>query len=509
MKINNTSTSTTSPVETTKPGAPPTSTDGADKTKSSDTSSTSKSDDSGKSAAPSNPTAEKNAKLAEKNVAAQAQKSKLESAAGSLLGGLADAIGGSAEKVTSALGEVAKKAGDAIERHQTIQDLGDKAEKAGLSAKDAGKLRDNLGKYEGSDFARESKLVQDALGSKNPDRALRTYNDLQPIRDANGKRVTPEVTRDLVMGVGRSRTNASAGREGILGQDQAVRAAKTLASMPKSEYDAIKKSMDDAGKGGSKHADAQTERGLILKAVAARKERYDNPGILDRLRMAVGKPHSATTEVTEYADDIQGMKRSKLIRNSSVLDLDGDKKAEALQQRFNDSCAPTTGQMAQAEADPVYALKLHEEAIHSTRRNTDIGDQQKTRLTDHGGVPTKRGTPGLGVWTEDTVNDHVSPVTGHNYTRTSVANTAASRTTAVDKMETILRKGRDVPIEFAWNGGGAHAMLISDVRGSGASQKFLLTDPWTGKTTWLNRTDLINGNTKTPAGTGRLRTIIE
>src|SRR5262249_32224145 len=145
--------------------------------------------------------------------------------------------------------------------------LATQAEKAGLSHADAQKLAQLLNNS--SDFKSDSKLVKDLLSTKNADRALQTLLDLDPIRKANPGRVTPDIVRTLTMGVGLNRTGTSQGEEGILGHQQAVIAAKTMADMPQSEYDQIKGALDHAG-GGKKGADPQTERALILKATGAR-----------------------------------------------------------------------------------------------------------------------------------------------------------------------------------------------------------------------------------------------
>jgi len=398
-------------------------------------------------------------------------------------------------------------------RNQTIQGLQDEARAAGLNATEASRLADSLRGLPSADFTREVGLLRDALASQNPDRALRTYLDLVPLRQSHPNRITPEIARTLVMGVGLQRTAASQGREGILGQDGALHAAQALTQMPQSEYQRISQLLNQAATGGagSPGADAQTEQALILKAVAARSDQLSNPGWIDQFRMLLGMPTRATAEIENFANTIRGQDRAELVRRSTVMDIDGDAQDEAIQQRFKDSCAPTSAQIARAEADPVYAWRLHNEAIHSLATNTDIGQEQRRVMDDHGGVSVARGTAGsgVGVWGQDAMNDLASPYTHRTYGRREVANTNADRGAACDEMANLLRRGVDVPIEVAWNTGGAHALLVSDVRGEGANQQFLITDPWNGRTAWVNRQDIVNGNTNFMAGTGRLRTLIQ
>ena len=416
-----------------------------------------------------------------------------------------------AENATRAKLEQAQpqQAKPAIPREQAIADLTAKAKTAGLNDKDAGALRKALESHKGDAFQAEAKLVKDLLETPNASRAARTYTELADHRTKYPERVTPELTRTLTMNVGRSRTDATQGKEGILGQDTALRAAETLGKMPESEYKEIQSALRQTGQGGSAKADPQTEKGLILKAVASRSRDLQKPDAVARFRRLTGKPHPATEAIVDYAKDIRGTDRAELVRRSTVLDIDGDNKDEALQQRFQDSCAPTTTQMTRAEADPIYAWRMHEEAIHSTNSNTDIGREQRKLLTDNGGIAVQRGNfGGRGMWTQDALNDLVSPYTNRTYSRTSVANTSQARQTAMRTMDNLLEKGVDVPIEVAWNGGGAHAMLISDVRGTGNNKQYLLSDPWVGKTQWVKATDIANGNTNFIAGTGRLRTLL-
>ena len=212
------------------------------------------------------------------------------------------------------------------------------------------------------------------------------------------------------------------------------------------------------------------------------------------------------TQIMGYANNIRGLDRRTLIERSTVLDLDGDAQAEALQQRFSTSCVPTSQQMARAEADPVYAWQLHQEAIHSTSTTGDIADEQRILLVRAGGRAVARGQAGgRGTWPENIpLNDFVGRYTNRTYTRHDIADTPQARRQALDRIDDNLRAGIDVPIAVAWDGGGGHALLISDVRGSGNQRRYLITDPWTGRTGWVSYQDIVNGHTDFFAGHGRL-----
>jgi hypothetical protein len=71
-------------------------------------------------------------------------------------------------------------------------------------------------------------------------------------------------------------------------------------------------------------------------------------------------------------------------------------------------------------------------------------------------------------------------------------------------IEAFVKSGTDVPIGVEWGDGVGHALLISDVRGAGDKREFLVTDPGTGRTDWVSRQDIINGNTNFFTNNGRL-----
>jgi hypothetical protein len=405
-------------------------------------------------------------------------------------------------------------------KSMAIWEAGSGAKQAGLSDAETQKLNDIL--TNSTSYQQDADVVRDALASKNPDRALRTFIDLDAKRKAAPDRITPDIVRTLTLGVGQARTSASEGRAGILGHDQALRAADALANMPQSQYDRIKGALDQAGGFPSvlvsDHqgqylskrplADPQAERALILKAVAARHDELVKPDLWAQITMSRGNPLPATSQVLDFAKAIRGDGRSDLIERTSVLDLDGESDGvdDALQQRFSMSCGPAAVQIAHADADPVYAWQLHNsDTIHSTSTSGKIADYQKTMLENNGGRAVERGAAaGFGMWADAQFNDTVSPETGHSYTRRTVSDSIASRTTACDDIAKLVMNGVDVPIVAGWNSGGSHYLMITDVRGSGNFQEFLVTDPWNGKTDWVTRNSIVNGNTDFFAGTGRI-----
>jgi hypothetical protein len=380
-----------------------------------------------------------------------------------------------------------------------------------IPAADIVRMNQRLAKMDPATRGSQVKFLQTVLASKNPDRALSTYLDLKTLQDTRPDRISDNIVRTLTMGVGRERTNNRAGAEGVLGKQQALDAARTLVNMSATDYQALTQRLDYGGardKGPeAKGADVETERALVLKAVAARDDSLINPGFFDRARNMVGQPSSTMQEVLTYADKIKQMPREELLRKSTFIDLQGG--ANALQQRFTMSCGPTSMQIARADADPIYALAGHEAPIHSVSSRGRLADEQRAILDGNGGAARSRDPEqagGIGMWPEtgNTLNQMVGTYANKTYNRNTLANTPQARGAALERADKLLRNGQDVPIVVAWNGGGSHVQMLTDVRGTGNNREYLMTDPWHGSTQWVRHSDIVAGNTNFTAGTGRL-----
>src|SRR5262245_46437562 len=224
-------------------------------------------------------------------------------------------------------------------RLNAVNGLEDQAKAAGLKPDEVKALGDYLFSLPQADFARESSLVRDALKSDNPGRALGTYVDLIAKRHDAPNRITPEIVRDLVMGVGTSATSTPGGRKGVIGRHQANQVAATLTELSDSDYKAIAGALAKTGQGGTVASSAQNEAALILKAVAARENAFADPksGALD--------------EVLRFADRVRGKARSFNVSNTNLLALDN--QSYGLQQHWNNSCGPTAAEMLKADTDPI------------------------------------------------------------------------------------------------------------------------------------------------------------
>jgi hypothetical protein len=359
------------------------------------------------------------------------------------------------------------------------------ARDAGLSYSEIQRLDKYLDSLKGADLDGELKLANAALESPNPDRAARTY--LAMIDRRGSGRVTADIVDSLVMGVGNARTSTTEGREGILGEDAAIRAAMTLTIMPKADYDQISNAFHNAR--------SQTERALILKSVAAREKAFES-----------GAGDTATQEIVNFADQIRGGDSATLIKQTTFVDLDGDGVDEGLKQRWNNTCVPTTAQIMRAENDPIWALKYYNE-IDSISNADDLGIQEATILQNAGSTPVVRDPKnpgGDGMQAAAALDNLVSPATATTYWTELYGDSTSELDRALNDMETYLKGGIDVPIGVGWPYGGGHLMLATDVRGSGDSREFLISDPWTGHTGWIKAKDIESGSANFFADTGRL-----
>lgn len=389
-------------------------------------------------------------------------------------------------------------------REQQTKTIGESAKKSGLTDAEVTKLTTRLKGMDEKTFKAESKFLRDHVSnSPNADRAFQTYVDLKDAQDKSSKRVTDSHVHILTRGVAEPRTDKSKGMEGVLGHDGAMKAAKALTNMSKNDYTKTNDLLMKAGKGEDggfiQQSNPQLEKALILKAVGARADEFGSTK--EKLKTVGGKESTPMSQVSKFADEIRGNEKSKLARETTAIDpYSGN---HALEQRWNDSCGPTTTQGIKAEADPIYAKQLHREFIHSTSRGSDIGKEQKKWLEGEGGVAVKRGGEGgKGIPLSDLLDKKVGKFTGLDYTHHSTGATDASRGAELDNVAKKLKKGQDVPIRAQWPDGSGHFMFLTDVRGQGNDQKFLITDPWSGTTTWMTKQELSKGNCKFPEPLG-------
>lgn len=269
----------------------------------------------------------------------------------------------------------------------------------------------------GDALVAEMSAIDRALTGPNGDRALAAYSDLSTMIDKDPKakeRLTPEVMAMMVNGVGDRRTESDRGQAGIMGARQTRDAAQGLVNMGQEDYEKTLELLSKAGKDDQGKpitgADPRAEQSLILKALAARRDKSKEESWLAKIGGWFGyesEADKAQKDIDGFAKDIRGTKREDLIRTTTLMDVDdqntstiepdsiaanNDTKSDndGLYQRYNDSCTVAVAQIAKGEADPVYALKVHRDGVNNPNPGTDTGKEQKDVLEKNGGGAVSR-----------------------------------------------------------------------------------------------------------------------
>lgn len=377
---------------------------------------------------------------------------------------------------------------------------------AGLNAADTSRLQQRLDGMAPDRRRTELEFLnRHVLGSTNADRGLRTYLSLQEQAQTHPNRITDDVIHTLTRATSERRAVVATGTEGGIGYQQAVRAGQALSAMSNTDYQRMRHLLDQAGQRNGvvvPGADPQMERSLILESLAARRERVGDRDTAYHVATdpSMSRPQYYMDEIQNFANEIRGRHRGELIRRSTLIDVESYGGERGLRQRFDNSCAPTAAQIARAEADPIYAWRAHENPRM-------IAEEQAGSLYAQGSIPERRGAEDSeGTYTSDVFQDSVSPYTGETYEYTRIGDTDRERRQALAQVERVLVRGVDVPISVRWDNDSGHALIATDVRRTSAgSREFLISDPWTGHTSWYSERDLVSGETDFgDTGTGRL-----
>lgn len=97
-----------------------------------------------------------------------------------------------------------------------------------------------------------------------------------------------------------------------------------------------------------------------------------------------------------------------------------------------------------------------------------------------------------GVWQGDAAKELSNDVTHLDLKEQNVKPEGIAPHLA--NVETALKDGQPVPFNVAWDHGGVHAMMLTDVRSDPSGSKtYLVTDPWTGATRWVGQKELTDG----------------
>src|SRR5260370_11017841 len=236
-------------------------------------------------------------------------------------------------------------------------------------------------------------------------------------------------------------------RKQAIGSSERTRADARLQKLPEKErkrYDAL-----------VKEAKSDDERDYVAKALAT---------------------NHSVAEIEAFDKKIHGKDAAWMQNN---LKLTGSTKGTGVKQQWSHSCNATTVQAVQAELDPIYALKLHEEnpdltkadEASGTRKNPKLAAEQKKMLeskyTGKGGgaagssgtaAARSKGELGSGRWADDLLNAR-SATTGLTYT-TKFLDKNYTLDKATQDLDKALAKGQPVPIVIGDGAASASAHYV-------------------------------------------------
>ena len=268
----------------------------------------------------------------------------------------------------------------------------------------------------------------------------------------------------------------------VLGSTQSGQADARLKKLPEKDrkrYEAVVST-----------AKSDSERGYLTKALAS---------------------NHSIDEIEAFAKKIQG-KDEKWQQDN--LKLTSNSSGKGVKQQWSHSCNATTVQAVQAELDPIYALKLHEENpdvtsandSDGTKANPKLAAEQKKMLesTYNGGVKGAVGyagkavardksAQGVGRWADDLLNAR-SDTTGLTYSTKMLDPKTYSIDKATADLDKALAKGQPVPIVIGDGKAAAtaHYVLVTQLE-VGPPKKYTIHDPGAGVTVTRSGEDLTKG----------------
>jgi len=107
----------------------------------------------------------------------------------------------------------------------------------------------------------------------------------------------------------------------------------------------------------------------------------------------------------------------------------------------------------------------------------------------------ERTSGGDGMDAPDALDDIARGAAHSRYASRSVGSHGLTERQA-DDIARRLERGDDVGLRVSDRAGeGGHFMMITDVRGEGDARQFMVSDPWSGRTTWIPEGDLRSRST--------------
>ncbi|MCC7386432.1 MAG: hypothetical protein IT384_31630 [Deltaproteobacteria bacterium] len=231
---------------------------------------------------------------------------------------------------------------------------------------------------------------------------------------------------------------------------------------------------------------SSAERAVLLKGIAARVTREDDP--------------SLRGELTELAGLVHGQSLDWMIAHTTAYGLETQ---DGLQQAHVKSCAPTIAQLAKAENDPLAALAIALDPFDPLDERSLAAREQKRMLEAAGGeavslrlyallegkIPGGRGSD-LRAFLEEALRD--AGIGWNCYDWAGL--TAKEKKSLLDIAEKRLLLGYDLPLFLTEPGTSeGHYRLLTDVTYEQGRRAWRVHDTILGKSRYLSDDAFLKG----------------
>ncbi len=347
-------------------------------------------------------------------------------------------------------------------------------------------------------------MAADLAGIRGPDAALGRALYLKAAASRAAVLAHPKTSRSAESARSTALATLSAFARRVSGEDGATLLAKATvvdldSRVSTSEFDAT----------------AWDERRGVVHARGQGDSRGDNDGILQRFTGSCGST-SILIAIAEE-DPVQAFAlNDEGVQSMESRDLAGRFQAELLAEHKSAAFSRRVEYNLSRLKNGLGRLKESGEIKGADRKallahadgEGPLDDRAKRALAAlrayAGGFPTEaeiaeiRATdvredqgltaPELGK----SLAKHLTPVTGHRYRQAGGEDGLGPKGLKkhLDDLEKALRRGADVPFGVTEP---AHWLIFTAVTGEGDDRRFLVSDPWTGRTGWASDKELTTG----------------
>jgi hypothetical protein len=328
------------------------------------------------------------------------------------------------------------------------------------------------------DISRAGRVATNPSGAGAPATAapLAPQTPATPATGASAdtfRRLSPDVAAGKLPEQDARMLAAQSAVPGVIGEAQAIRAARMAAALPADGRAQLQQAVDGAK--------TDTQRAFIYKALAA------------------GHPVS---EVADFAAQIRDLPDQELLKSYTLSGPLGSAETPGLRQQFATSCVPSVAETLHGDADPIYARNVHAQNgdVHANAgvQNGPLQQEEQQLLEQAGGgtaAPDGRPTDSAKI---DDVLNSVSRYTGVTYHQSHLdkndRRASDDQEKLIDQMVGQLQQGIATPFEVRTpDDTVGHEAVAIAVDGTGDKARFLVHDPASGDTAWLSRRALIWG----------------